>query len=123
MNFEEISNILTETNKKGGFIASLIIDREGFPIASASSGEQSLEIQAALLGLVRRATSQASQELGLSYTTEFTLYDENGNLFVCRLFLAGEIELALAFLIPDKYISYRRLMQQTINAVQKALEI
>ena len=123
MNFSEISNILTETNKKGGFIASLIIDREGFPIASAANDEHNLEIQAALLGLVHRATSQASQELGLSYTTEFTLYDENGNLFVCRLFAAGQNEFALAFLIPHKYIPYRRLMQQTIKAVQKALDI
>ena len=125
MDFTTITKILEEKNKKGGFLASLIVDREGFPIASITNpdSEQDLEIQAALLGLVRRATSQASQEFGLSNTTEFTLFDENGYRFVCRLFSAGETELALAFLIPDKDLSYRRLMQQTIKTVQKVLEI
>lgn len=123
MNSTEMSRILAETNEKGKFITSIVTDREGFPIASASDASQSPEVQAALVGIIQRVTNQASEQLGISATTEFSLFDANGNLFVCRPFVASGIDMVLAFLIPGKDQPYRRLMSQTITAIQQALDL
>lgn len=123
MNSTEISKILVEINEKGKFLASIVTDREGFPIASASTAKHSPEIQAALVGIIQRVTSQASEQLGISATTEFSLFDANGNLFVCRPFTASGIDMVLAFLIPGKDQSYRRLMAQTIAAIQENIDL
>jgi hypothetical protein len=118
-----IAKILAETNEKGKFLASVVTDREGFTIASASTGGQNPEIQGALVGLIQRMTSQASDQLGILPTAEFTLFDTAGNRFVCRPFFAKGIEMVLAFLIPGKDQSYRRIMSQTIDGIQQAFDI
>lgn len=118
-----ISNILAETNAKGGFISSLITDREGFPIASVSNADTNQEILAAVIGLFQRATNQASEQLGILISSEFTLYYDNGNLMVCRPFTSKGVEMVLALLLVSKKQAYRRLMNQTIVAVQKTFEL
>jgi predicted regulator of Ras-like GTPase activity (Roadblock/LC7/MglB family) len=122
MDSNEISKILAETNEKGNFISSLITDRAGFPIAFISSIQTNQEILAAVIGLFQRATSQASEQLGVSISSEFSLYYENGNHLVCRPFSCNGIDLMLALLLPSKTHAYRRLMNQTISAVQNVFE-
>ncbi len=123
MNSTEFSKILVEANEKGKFLASVLTDREGFPIASASSTQTNSEIHAALVGIIQRVTSRATEQLGISAATEFSLCDANGNLFICRPFSANGIDLMLAFLVPGKDTPYRRVMSQTITAIQKVFEI
>ncbi len=123
MNSSEISRILNETNVKGKFLTSILTDREGFPIASASGARQNPETQAALVGVIQRVTSQASEQLGISAATEFSLFDASGSLFVCRPFSAKGIDMVLAFLIPGKDLPYRRLMSQTIATLQQVFEL
>ncbi len=122
MDSNVISNILAETNEKGNFLCSLITDREGFPIAAISRTNTELEVLAAVIGLFQRATNQASEQLGIAISSEFTLNYENGNILVCRPFTSNGIDMILAFLLASKKQVYRRLMNQTISAVQKTLE-
>jgi hypothetical protein len=119
----EISKILAETNEKGKFLSCIVTDIEGFPIASVSTADRSPEVQAAVVGLIQRVISQASEQLGISDTTEFSLFDASGNLFVCRPFITGGVEMVLAFLIPGKDQPYRRLMSQTITKIQQFFEL
>jgi predicted regulator of Ras-like GTPase activity (Roadblock/LC7/MglB family) len=123
MGSKNISSILAETNEKGGFISSLITDHEGFPIAAVSNAETNQEVFAAVIGLFQRATNQASEQLGISISSEFTLYFDNGNLMVCRPFTSKGVEMVLALLLVSKKQAYRRLMTQTIVAVQKTFEL
>ncbi len=76
-----------------------------------------------MVGLIQRVTSQASEQLGISATTEFSLFDDGGNQFVGRPFFARGVEMVLAFLIPGKDRPYRRLMTQTIAKIQRTFEI
>lgn len=122
MDSKEIEQILSQTYEKGKFLAVLLTDREGFPIASVSSETYSAEVQAALIGLVQRATGQASEQLGVAASAEFTMLDVNGNLFVCRPFLSNEVEMVLSFLVPGRDQPYRRLMNQTIASLQQSLD-
>jgi predicted regulator of Ras-like GTPase activity (Roadblock/LC7/MglB family) len=123
MGSNDLSSILTETNEKGGFISSLITDCEGFPIAAVSNTNTNQEVLAAVIGLFQRATNQASEQLGISISSEFTLYYENGNLLVCRPFSSKGVDMVLAHLLVSKKQVYRRLMSQTIIAVQNAFEL
>ncbi|MBI9052066.1 MAG: hypothetical protein JEZ00_21810 [Anaerolineaceae bacterium] len=118
----DLTQLLKEVNQNGGFLASLVTDQEGFAIASASTHKFNPDIQAAVIGLFQRATVQATEQLGESISSEFTLYYENGNLLVCRPFVVKKLNLSLAFLIPGKKIAYRRLMKQTITAIQNSFE-
>ena len=116
MSFVEINQLLAEANQRGEFLAAVVTDKEGLPVASATSGAHDPEIQAALVGLIQRVITQASDELGVANATEFTLFDANGNRFVCRPFMAGAVELVLAFLVPGKDRPYRRVMNQMRRA-------
>ena len=122
MGAKEIEKILGGVNEKGKFLAVLLTDHEGFPIASVSSAEYDPEIQAALIGLVQRATGQASEQLGVAANTEFTMLDTKGNLFVSRPFSYHDVDMVLSFLIPGRDQPYRRLMSQTIVAIQQTFD-
>ncbi len=123
MSFVEINQLLAEANQRGEFLAAVVTDKEGLPVASATSGAHDPEIQAALVGLIQRVITQASDELGVANATEFTLFDANGNRFVCRPFMAGAVEMVLAFLVPGKDRPYRRVMNQTIAAIQQTIDL
>jgi|WetSurMetagenome_2_1015567.scaffolds.fasta_scaffold566250_2 hypothetical protein len=119
MGSKELEKILSDTNENGKFLAVLLTDHEGFPIASASSANYSPETQAALVGLVQRATGQATEQLGIAANAEFTMLDAEGNLFICHPFFSKGVEMVLSFLIPGRNLPYRRLMSLTINAIQQ----
>lgn len=123
MNSTEISKILANAKEKGNFLAAILTDHEGFPIASASNEKQSPEIHAALVGIIQRVTSQATEQLGLSSAAEFSLFDANGHLFICRPFSSKSVEMVLAFLLPNKDQSYRRIMSQTISEIQGVFDL
>jgi predicted regulator of Ras-like GTPase activity (Roadblock/LC7/MglB family) len=123
MGSKDISSILAEINEKGNFISSLITDREGFPIAAVSHANTNQEVLAAVIGLFQRATTQASEQLGVSISSEFTLHFDNGNLLICHPFTSKGVDMILALLLLSKKQAYRRLMNQTISAVQKTFEL
>lgn len=123
MQSQVISDILADTLQKGNFLSCVLTDHEGLLIQSATANSRDPDIQAAMIGIIRKVVIQANEQLGISPTTEFTLTDSEGNLIVCRLFSAKGMELALSFLIPGKNYSYRRLMNRAINQITIALDV
>jgi predicted regulator of Ras-like GTPase activity (Roadblock/LC7/MglB family) len=119
----KLSKILQDVITQGNYLAALVTDQEGFAIASASKDKFNAEMQSAVISLFQRATAQASEQLGESITSEFTLYFENGTILVSRPFQVNQLHLNLSFLLSDRNQTYRRLMTQTMRAVQNSFEL
>ena len=123
MSSMEISKILQDVNMQGNFLASLVTDKEGFAIASASKEKFNADMQSAVISLFQRATAQASEQMGESITSEFTLYFQNGTILVSRPFQVNQLQFNLSFLLSDKKQAYRRLMAQTIRSIENSFEL
>jgi predicted regulator of Ras-like GTPase activity (Roadblock/LC7/MglB family) len=119
----EMSKTLQEVITQGEFLAGLITDQEGFAIASASKENFDADIQSAVISLFQRATAQASEQLGESITSEFTLYFQNGTILVSKPFQVNQLHFNLSFLLSDRKQAYRRLMAQTIRSTQNSFEL
>lgn len=118
-----LTDILKEINQKGNFLISLLTDRDGLLIASASTDNQDHESRSAAVAMVQKTTIQVCEQLGYSAATEFTLCDADGNRFVCRPFTAKGYDLVLAVLMPGKNQAYKRLVNQALLALQREFDI
>lgn len=119
----ELSNVLAEMNTKGNFPISVLTDRHGFPIASASSPGQNPDTQSAVVAMVQKTASQVRDQLGMAQTDEISLYDKEGRRLVCRPFNANGHDMILAVLVPDRNSTYRRLTNQAVSAISKAWKL
>ncbi len=115
----ELTKLLAEMNKDGGFSIAIIIDRQGFPIASAAAPGQDTQTQAAVVALIQKTAIQARDQLDMAQTDEISLYDTDGQRLVCRPFSVNGHAMILTVLVPDKNQSYRRLTNKAINAVRR----
>ena len=119
---EQLSNILADMNTQGGFLVSVLTDREGLPIASATAVDgESPEMQAAVVALIQKSALQTAK-VNMDETDEVSVFDRQGRRLVCRPFQIGDRALALAVMVPH-HKSYRRLTQQAIAAVQQVWKI
>lgn len=119
----ELSKILADMNQEGGYLISVLTDREGFPIASAAVEDQDPEMQAAVVALIQKTANQAQSQLGMSSTDEITIYDKQGKRLVCRPMNIKGREMILAVLIPNRNQSYRRLTNQAVAEICKCWRI
>lgn len=115
----ELARLLAEMNEAGGFPIAVLTDRHGFPIASAAAPGQNPDIQSAVVAMVQKTASQVRDQLGMAQTDEISLYDTSGQRLVCRPISANGHDMILAVLVPDKDKSYRRLTNQTVNAIRR----
>jgi len=115
-----LSEILKEMNEAGGFSIAVLTDQQGFPIASAAQEGSDPEIQAAVVALIQKTATQATNQMGIGQTDELTLFDGEGNRLVCRPFEANGHRLILAVLIDDRHKAYRRLTNQAIRKISQA---
>jgi predicted regulator of Ras-like GTPase activity (Roadblock/LC7/MglB family) len=115
----ELARILAEMNKKGNFPIAVVADRQGFPIASATTPGQDPETQSAVVALIQKTAAQARDQLGMAQTDEISMYDTEGRRLVCRPFSANKHDLILAVLVPDRNQSYRRLTNTAVNAIRR----
>lgn len=115
-----LSEILQEMNEAGGFSISVLTDRHGFPLASASRAGDDPDTQSAVVALIQKTATQASNQLGIGQTDEITLFDNDGNRLVCRPFQVNEHQLILAVRIDDRRKAYRRLTNQAIRKIAQA---
>lgn len=114
-----LAKVLAEMNEKGGFPIAVVTDRHGFPIASAAGPGEDPDIQSAVVALVQKTATQASDQLGMAQTDEISLYDTDGRRLVCRPFSVNGHNMILAVLIPGRNQSYRRLTNQAVSAIQR----
>ena len=122
MSSKEMSKILQDAMDQGGFLACLVTDQEGFAIASVAREKFNADIQSAVISLFQRATIQASEQLGETISSEFTLYFQNGNILVSKPFDVNQLHLSISFLLSEKKQAYRRLMAIAIRDIQSSFE-
>jgi predicted regulator of Ras-like GTPase activity (Roadblock/LC7/MglB family) len=119
----ELSHVLAEMNSKGNFPISVLTDRHGFPIASASSPGQNADTQSAVVAMVQKTASQVRDQLGMAQTDEISLFDTDGRRLVCRPFNANGHDMILAVLVTDRNGSYRRLTNQAVRDISKVWKL
>ncbi len=116
-----LAQVLADMNAAGGFPIAVLTDRDGLPIASATSAGQDTDRQSAVVAMVQRTAMQVQDRLGLAQTDEISLFDAEGKRLVCRPFEVQGHEMILAVLIPDKQKKYRRLTNQAVTAIRQTI--
>lgn len=116
-----ITVALTEMNREGGFLLSTLLDPLGTPLVSVTASGREPELKDAVVSLVRRAALQLYGQMGPARMDEITLHDPSGRRLICRPLNIGADIWILAVLIPEKTMTYRRLMSQAGQAIRRAL--
>ncbi|MGD2248567.1 MAG: DUF2226 domain-containing protein [Candidatus Methanofastidiosia archaeon] len=111
---------LRKLNKEGSFMASLVADVQGLPIAAVDS-EYSTERIAALSALVQDASHRAETQLGFKKMDEVSLVDDDKVRLVCRYFKVGNNTFVLSCVVPA-YQAYRRLTNTAIKEISTIME-
>jgi hypothetical protein len=112
---------LKNLNTEGQFLASLIADVQGLPIAAMDSVYDT-EMIAALSALVRDASHRAETQLGFKKMDEVSLVDDDKVRLVCRYFQVGDQIYILSCVVPA-YQTYRRLTNTAIREVKKIMKM
>lgn len=111
---------LKRLNIEGQFLASLVADVQGLPIAAVDS-EYNTEMIAALSALVRDVSHRAETQLKFKKMDEVSLVDDDKVRLVCRYFQVGDQTYVLSCVVPaDK--TYRRLTNTALRAIEKVMK-
>ncbi len=110
---------LSALNQHDRFIAAVLTDSDGLPIAVATQVEGQLaEMLAAVAPLVQRMVQRSNERAGLSAANEVVINNSDRSRLICRFFEARQQMLILACLVPNS-APYRRAMNLAVNAIQK----
>ncbi len=120
--FDMLTNILFDINNTGKFTLSILTDKDGLPIVSASNDGVVPEKQAAVIGFIRKTSVQVSKLLGWTELEEIVYSFGNGYILVSRPFYATDNQLTLATIVSDKSKPYHEIMTMAITEIQKAWE-
>ncbi len=115
----KLTQVLTHMNAAGGFPIAVLTDRDGLPIASATTLGEDTDRQSAIVALVQRTAVQVEERLGLAETDEISVFDAEGKRLVCRPFEIKGQKMILAVLVPDKDKKYRRLTNHALAALRQ----
>lgn len=124
MNKEELSGtevltkILTEMNAKSGFPISVLTDKDGLPIAWASTSGDNPERQSAVVAYVQRTALQVSKQLEMTEVEEVSYACANGQHFICRPFQIDDNGFILAVTFNARDKSYRRATNVAITEIK-----
>jgi predicted regulator of Ras-like GTPase activity (Roadblock/LC7/MglB family) len=110
---------LKKLNRDGQFMASLVADVQGLPIAAVDS-EYNTERIAALSALVQDVSHRAETQLGFKKMDEVSLVDDDKVRLVCRYFHVGDQTYILSCVVPA-YQAYRRLTSTAIREIGKVM--
>ena len=111
---------LKRLNRDGQFMASLVADVQGLPVAAMDS-EYNTERIAALSALVQDVSHRAESQLGFKKMDEVSLVDDDKVRLVCRYFQVGDQTYILSCVVPA-YQTYRRLTNTAIREIQKVMK-
>lgn len=114
----KVQDIIQQLGQQPGFIAAVLTDASGFPLAS-SSGGGTADAPAAIAAMIQRVAEQARSHVGLGAMDEVTMNDEAGQRLVCRWFTAGDHKLILAVKVSPQ-VAYRRATNQAIKQIKQA---
>lgn len=111
---------LKRLNREGQFLASLVADVQGLPIAAVDS-QYNTEMIAALSALVRDVSHRAETQLGFKKMDEVSLVDDDKVRLVCRYFTVGDSMYILSCVIPAQQ-TYRRLTSTALREIEKIMK-
>lgn len=116
----QVTELLAEANREGGFPASLVCTAEGLPIAV--SGALPTEDLAAFTSLFEGVVERARRDLGLSAVDEVTVRDPGFGRYVVRpLLFEGRARAFLVAHVPT-HRTWRRLTTRVSAQVVEALQ-
>jgi predicted regulator of Ras-like GTPase activity (Roadblock/LC7/MglB family) len=114
-----VQQLLTRVNKQGHFVASVLTDSDGLPIAAAAPLKSQLaDMLAAIAPLVQRMVQRSNERAGLSEAYEVVINNADRLRLVCRFFEARQQTLILACLVTED-LAYRRAMNEAAQAIQR----
>jgi predicted regulator of Ras-like GTPase activity (Roadblock/LC7/MglB family) len=110
---------LERLNRDGQFIAAVLTDGDGLPIAAATPSDNQLaDMLAAIAPLVERLAQRSNERAGFSAAQEVVIDNADRTRLVCRFFEARRQRMILACVVPAP-LSFRREMSKTMRALQK----
>ncbi len=114
-----LADILREMHEAGNFKISVLVSREGLPIATAPADYDS-ELAAAMVALLQKVSNDAQAQLHLAEVDEVTIRDHDRSRLVCRYIVVGKERLILAAIVPPD-TAYRRVTNQAIRQIRRLL--
>lgn len=110
--------ILTQMNRDGSFIASVLASDAGLPVAAAPSPSlYDASTVAAMVTLIKDFIQQTQARLDLARVDEVSIVVDDRSRLICRYFEAAGESFVLAVIAPP-HQSYRRLTSRAIREIR-----
>ena len=115
---QRLSAVLEELQGEAGVHTAVLCTADGLPVNGQAANMTHI---AAVAGFLLSAAYQSSALLGRKGCQEVTVHLADDTLLICWPFIAGETDLILIVLFKQK-LAYKRLLAQTIRAIQQTVE-
>jgi predicted regulator of Ras-like GTPase activity (Roadblock/LC7/MglB family) len=115
---KRLSAILASLQKQPDIQTAVLCTADGLTVNGQAANMSHI---AAVGGFLLSAAQQASTILGRKNCQEVTVHLADDAFLICWPFIAGETELILTVLFKQRS-AYKRLLAQTVRAIQQAVE-
>ena len=112
-------DILKKMRQEGNFSFCVLIDKDGFQVASSANDPLDLDRKAATIALIQRTIEQVQRHMQMTSPQEVVIFDSSGQRLVCRLFQIQQYPMILACIVPDRNQSYRKIMNKAIREIHQ----
>lgn len=112
-------DILKKMRQEGNFSFCVLIDKDGFQVASSANSTQDLDRKAATIALIQRTIEQVQRHMQMTSPQEVVIFDSSGERLVCRLFQIQQYPMILACIVPDRNQPYRKIINKAIREIHQ----
>ena len=112
-------DILKKMRQEGNFNFCVLIDKDGFQVASSANSTQDLDRKAATIALIQRTIDQVQRHMQMTSPQEVVIFDSSGQRLVCRLFQIQQYPMILACIVPDRNQPYRKIINKAIREIHQ----
>jgi predicted regulator of Ras-like GTPase activity (Roadblock/LC7/MglB family) len=119
--YSALARILEDTNKEGGFTASVLARDDGFLIASAVAPTTHPDVVAAMSGYVADTVERMRNELGLGDLKDISVRCSAGKAVFRKIASQGKQALILAAIMPRKVRYHARAIGKASTMIRKVL--
>ncbi len=115
-----LRRIIADLSQQPGVETAVLSTEDGLVLDLADTTPVGNQL-AAVAGFMLATTQLSSTMLGLQESQELLVQGKDGRFLVCRPFQIGQSRLILS-IIFNQAITYKRLFNQSIRAIQQTLE-
>jgi predicted regulator of Ras-like GTPase activity (Roadblock/LC7/MglB family) len=112
-------NVLKKMRQEGNFNFCVLIDKDGFQVASSANDHLDLDRKAATIALIQRTIHQVQRHMQMTSPQEVVIFDSSGQRLVCRLFQIQQYPMILACIVPDRNQPYRQIINKAIREIRQ----